>query len=256
MNETNARLACFELWGGNRAEDHAVELPGLAGWVYSAPLDPISGGGDVHYFSVCSQGMVSRIALADVAGHGSHASATANSLRRVLQRHTDNWDQSELMREVNEAFARAAVGSQYATAVVLGFYYEAGELLFTNAGHPPALWYRGREDSWELLQDTTALALVEVEGLPLGLIPGTTYLQTGVRLGAGDVLVLYTDGISEAKDPSGNQLGHTGLLELARTLEPNQPADTTRELLSAIADFRGGAPRCDDETLIVLRHAI
>jgi len=255
MNETNERLACFELWGGNRAEDHAVELPGLEGWVYSAPLDPLRGGGDVHYFSVCSQGMVSRIALADVAGHGSRASAMAENLRRVLQRHTDNWDQSELMREVNEAFVREATGSQYATAAVLGFYFETGELLFTNAGHPPALWYRRRENSWELLQDTTPLA-VDIEGLPLGLIRGTTYSQTGVRLGAGDVLVLYTDGISEANDSSGNELGHNGLLELARSLDPKPPADMSRELISAIAGFRGDAPRRDDETLIVLRHVL
>jgi sigma-B regulation protein RsbU (phosphoserine phosphatase) len=254
MNETNERLACFELWGGNRAADHPVELPGLEGWVYSAPLDPVSGGGDVHYFSVCSKGMVTRIALADVAGHGRRASSTAESLRMVLQRHTNNWDQSELMREVNDAFMREAAGSPYATAAVLGFYFETGELLFTNAGHPPALWHRSREDSWQLLQDTTPLA-VAIEGLPLGLISGTTYSQTGVRLGAGDMLVLYTDGISEAKDSSGNELGHAGLLELARTLKAEPPADATRELISALAQFRGDAPRRDDETLIVLRHA-
>ena len=254
MNGTNARLACFELWGGNRAEDHPVELPGLEGWVSSAPLDAVSGGGDVHYFSVCSKGRVTRIALADVAGHGSHASARAESLRRVLQRHTDNWDQSELMREVNEAFVDEAAEGQYATAVVLGFYSDTGELLFTSAGHPPSLWYRSREDSWELLQDTTPLA-VEIEGLPLGLIPGTTYSQTGVRLAAGDTLVLYTDGISEAKDSSGNELGHAGLLELARGLARKPPADMTHELISAIAEFRGGGPQRDDETLIVLQRA-
>ena len=255
MNETNSRLACFELWGGNRAADHPVELPGLDGWVYAAPLDPVSGGGDVHYFSVCSRGRVTRIALADVAGHGSHASTRAESLRRVLQRHTDNWDQSELMREVNEAFVDEAAEGQFATAVVLGFYSNTGELLFTNAGHPPALWYRSRDDSWELLLDTTPLA-VAIEGLPLGLIPGTTYAQTGVRLEAGDLLVLYTDGISEAKDASGNELGHTGLLELARTLAAKPPVDLSRELLAAIADFHGHGPRRDDETLIVLQHAL
>ncbi len=255
MNETNSRLVCFELWGGNRAADHPVELPGLEGWVYSAPLDPASGGGDVHYFSVCSKGMVSRVALADVAGHGSYASAMADNLRRVLQRHTDNWDQSELMREVNEAFLREAVGSQYATAEVLGFYFETGELLFTNAGHPPSLWYRSQEDSWDLLQDTTPFA-VDIEGLPLGLIAGTRYSQTAVRLGAGDVLVLYTDGISEAKDSSGNELGHTGLLELARDLIGKPPLDMTRELVSAIVAFRGNAARRDDETLIVLRRVV
>jgi phosphoserine phosphatase RsbU/P len=253
MNEARARLSCFELWGGNRSADHPVELPGLAGWVYSAPLDPASGGGDIHYFSVCSKGMVSRIAVADVAGHGSRASSRAESLRHILQRHTDNWDQSALMRELNEAFVREAAEMRYATAAVLGFYLETGELLFSSAGHPPVLWYRAQDKSWELLQDCTRFA-VEIAGLPLGLISGTAYSQTGVRLGAGDMLAIYTDGITEALDSSGSELGQIGLLELARSLEVKSPAELSRALLSGVQAFRGDRSRRDDETLIVLQR--
>jgi sigma-B regulation protein RsbU (phosphoserine phosphatase) len=252
MNEISSRLACFELWGGNRSAGHPVELPGLAGWVYSRPLEPARGGGDVHYFSVCSRGMVSRVALADVAGHGSSASSRAESLYRVLHRHTDHWDQSTLMRELNEAFVRESAKSQYATAAVLGFYFETGELLFSSAGHPPALWYHARSNSWDLLQDSTPFA-VNIEDLPLGLIPGTTYSQMAVRLGADDVLILYTDGITEARDPSGKELGQRGLLELARSLAIGSPAQISRALMSGARVFRGGAPRRDDETLVVLR---
>lgn len=248
-----ARLSCFELWGGNRSADHSVELPGLEGWVYSAPLDPASGGGDVHYFSVCSRGMVSRIALADVAGHGSRASSMAEKLRYILQRHTNNWDQSALMRELNDAFAQEAAEMRYATAAVLGFYLETGELLFSSAGHPPALWYRAQEKCWDLLQDSTQFA-VDIAGLPLGLIPGTTYCQTGVRLGAGDMLLLYTDGITESIDNSRKQLGRSGLLELARSVAAGSPAEMCRALISGIQAYRGGLPRRDDETLVVLRH--
>jgi sigma-B regulation protein RsbU (phosphoserine phosphatase) len=253
MNETSSRLACFELWGGNRRADHTVELPGLAGWVYSRPLEPAARGGDVHYFSVCSKGMVSRVALADVAGHGSGASSMAENLHDVLQRHTDNWDQSALMRELNEAFAREAVESQYATAAVLGFYFETGELLFSSAGHPPVLWYRAREHSWDLLQESTPFA-VDIEGLPLGLIPGTGYSQTAVRLGADDMLILYTDGITEATDSSGNELGHRGLLELARGLAVESPIQVSRALMSGARAFRGQGPQRDDETLVVLQR--
>lgn len=252
MND-NQRLACFELWGGNGNANHAVELPGLEGWVYSTPLDSGLGGGDVHYLSVCSKGRVSRIAVADVAGHGSHASSMAESLRKVLQRHTDNWDQSALMRELNEAFAHESSRSQFATAAVLGFYVETRELLFTSAGHPPALWYRAQEQSWELLQDCTPYA-VDIGGLPLGLIPGTAYSQTGVRLGAGDTLILYTDGITETRDPSGNELGQNGLLGMVRNLTPESASDTCQNLLSALHAFRGDQPRHDDETLLVLQH--
>jgi phosphoserine phosphatase RsbU/P len=253
MNGVSARLACFELWGGNRSEDHAVELPGLTGWVHTAPLDPASPGGDVHYFSVCSKGMISRVAVADVAGHGPQASSLAVELHDALQRHTDHWDQSALMQELNEAFLGSSLNGLYATATVLSFYLETGELLFTNAGHPPAFWYRSREKSWELLEDSTPFA-VEIEGLPLGLIPGTVYSQTGVRLGPGDVLVVYTDGITEARDASGHQLGYVGLLERARRLTSAAPIHVSRDLISLVEAFRAGGSRRDDETLVVLRR--
>jgi phosphoserine phosphatase RsbU/P len=254
-NEINARLACFELWSGNRGADHAVELPGLEGWVHAAPFDPASGGGDVYYFSVCSRGLLSRIAVADVAGHGSRASSMAESLRSVLQRFTDSWDQSALVQELNEAFGRETVESLYATAAVLGFYSETGELLFSSAGHPPPLWYRAREKSWHLLVDSTPFS-VDIEGLPLGLIPGTVYSQTAVRLGAGDILILYTDGITEATSASGSQLGYAGLLERARQLAPEGPAEVSRALMSLVQAFRAGGPRRDDETLVVLQRVL
>jgi phosphoserine phosphatase RsbU/P len=253
MNEISARLACFELWGGNSSAEHSIELPGLTGWVHSAPLNAVSSGGDVHYFSVCSKGMVSRIAVADVAGHGPRASSTAVKLRDALKSHTDHWDQSALMQELNKAFLVASVTTQYATATVLSFYLPSGELLFTSAGHPPALWYRSRERSWELLEDSTPFS-AEIEGLPLGLIPGTSYSQTGVVLGPGDMLVLYTDGITEARNPSGHQLGSAGLLEYARTIAAEAPVDVSQALISLVNAFRAGRPRNDDETLVVLQH--
>lgn len=253
MDDIRERLACFELWGGNGNANHAVELPGLDGWVCSKPFEPGAGGGDVHYLSVCSKGMVSRIAIADVAGHGSHASSMAEKLRRVFQHHTDNWDQTALMRELNEAFARESTVGQFATAAVMGFYLGTGELLFSNAGHPPALWYRTREKSWELLQDCTPFA-VEIGGLPLGLIPGTAYSQTAVRLAAGDTLVLYTDGIMEVRDASGNELGQDGLLNLVRGLTPESPAQISQNMLSVLQTFRSNQPPRDDETLLVLQY--
>src|SRR5271169_2855646 len=158
MGNDNARLACFEQWGGNRKAEFPIELPGLTGWVHSVPLEPDAGGGDVHYMSVCSQGRVSRIALADVAGHGPSASGVAERLRETLRAHTNNWDQSALMRELSDAFREGSTRVQFATAAVLGFYVETSELLFTNAGHPPPLWYRAQDKKWELLQDSTPFA--------------------------------------------------------------------------------------------------
>ena len=192
----------FELWGGNRRVAEPVELPGLIGWIQSTPLEPATEGGDVHYVSVCAGGTISRIALADVAGHGDSVSAVAERLCDALQRHTGNWDQSALMRELNDAFLAGATGLQYATAVVLGFYRQTGELLFSNAGHLPPFWYRAAEQKWDVLEADTPHARV-IEGLPLGVIPGTDYTQTAVKLGLNDLVVLYTDGCTEARDEAG-----------------------------------------------------
>lgn len=254
MAETpNSRLACFEQWGGNTKAEFPVELPGLAGWISSTPLDPQAGGGDVHYLSVCSKGMVSRIALADVSGHGPSANSVAENLREKFRAHTDNWDQSLLMRELSDAFHESQTRGRFATAAVLGFYVETSKLLFTNAGHPPALWYRASERAWDFLQENTRFAQ-DVQDLPLGLIQGTIYSQTAIHLSPNDLLVLYTDGITETRNETGKELGTKGLLELACLTPPEEPVEFGRALLARVQGFRGPAPHRDDETLVVLKR--
>ena len=251
-----ARLACYELWGGNRKAVHPIELPGLLGWIWCIPFGHADTGGDVHYMSVCSKGQVSRIALADVAGHGESASLVAERLRRILQQHTDNWDQSALMRELNEAFNRDATGVQFATAVVLGFYLGTGELLFTNAGHLPLLWHHAESEVWDWLEEGTPLAK-DVAGFPLGLISGTTYAQTAVEFSPGDTLLLYTDGITESRNEFGQELGHEGLLALARglTISPLQgPVAFGHALVARLKGFQGDRPQRDDQTLVLLQR--
>src|SRR5579864_4731944 len=88
------RLACLEIRGGNRSESYSVELPGLSGWVSCRPLTPSDHGGDLHYLTVCGEGAVSRIVLADVAGHGDIVSSVADRLRLGLRKHVNTWDQS------------------------------------------------------------------------------------------------------------------------------------------------------------------
>ena len=82
------RLACLELRGGNRAAVYPAELPGLTAWISCRPLHPATRGGDLYYLSVCSQGSISRITIADVAGHGEDVSMLAERLRDALREHT------------------------------------------------------------------------------------------------------------------------------------------------------------------------
>jgi len=236
-----------------------VEVPGFIGWVHSRPLQPATAGGDVYYLAVCSKGLLSRVVLADVAGHGQAVSATATTLRDLLRKHMNALDQSVLMREMNEAFRSNddAKNVQYATAAVFGYFCKTGELVFTNAGHPEALWYHAAEKTWDWLHDETPYRQAAMEGVPLGLIPGTDYVQSAVRLGQGDLLVLYTDGISESTNETDNELGYDGLLHLAGqlpSLATDSPGAAGQALMTAVSAFRGTSPSLDDQSLVVLQQ--
>ena len=93
----------------------------------------------------------------------------------------------------------------------------------------------------------------EVSDLPLGLIPGTEYHQTAARLTSGDLLILYTDGINEAENEAGDQLGLQCLLSMARSLPVSSATAAGEALMAAVARFRGNAPAKDDATVVALR---
>lgn len=250
--ETHA-LACLEVWGGNTQSVQSLDLPGLRGWVYSRPLEAEAQGGDVYYISVCNGGVVSRIALADVAGHGRVIGGVAANLRKLMHKHVNTWDQSDFMRDLDQNFQGNGEYLQYATGVVLGFYAETGQLLYTNAGHLSPLWYRAAARRWEWLDDSPEDS---PEGLdmPIGLIPGTQYRQVAFRLAPGDLLLLYTDGIAEARDAAGEELGRARLLELVQQLPTTSAAAAGETLITALRAFSEGAPAHDDETLIVIER--
>jgi sigma-B regulation protein RsbU (phosphoserine phosphatase) len=247
------RLACMELRGGNHLAAYSAELPGLTGWVSCHPLRPSPRGGDLYYLSACSHGVVARVAIADVAGHGEAVSSAAVRLHDALRLYVDDWDQSALIRRLNDDFLQGAQTARFATAFLASFYSGSGELLFTNAGHVPPLWYRTATRAWSFLCESTPLRK-EIIDLPLGLIAGTSYSQTAVQLAPGDLLLLYTDGVSEARNKSGMQLGLDRLLSLAVNLPTESAAAAGKGLLAAVARYRGTVPALDDETVVALQR--
>jgi sigma-B regulation protein RsbU (phosphoserine phosphatase) len=246
-------LQCLEIWGGNHRVSHALELPGLSGWLHSEPTEQSLQGGDVHYVSVCSKGVLMRLALADVSGHGQSAGSVAGLVRDLIHKHIDTWDQSELMRELNTSLYSSVTHSQYASAILFAYYQPTSELVFTNAGHPPALWYHASTKAWDWLEAGTPLAH-DIEGLPLGLIDGTDYLQVAVRLKPDDLLILYTDGITEARNPGGEMLRRDGLVAIAKSSFGNEPAEMAERLIAGLQEFRAGRPPDDDHTFCLLRQ--
>jgi sigma-B regulation protein RsbU (phosphoserine phosphatase) len=228
-----------------------MTLPGLEVWMQSVPAGAAHAGGDVHYFSNCPQCLVSRIALADVSGHGDHVVAFADALRHLMVKHLSTLDQQALMRDLNQV-SRLALGSfHYATMLALGWHSLKGHLVITNAGHPPPMWYSAARRRWTWLDIDRGA--VKPAGVPLGLLDNIQYFRQVIKLQPDDLVVLYSDGASEAVDPAGTELGREGLMALADAVATQSVATFGAGLTQSLATFRGGDSATDDQTVIVLR---
>jgi phosphoserine phosphatase RsbU/P len=247
------RLACAETWAGNERTASLLELPGLTVWTHSAPSDSSDVGGDVHYVSLCPACMVSRIALADVSGHGSAVAALGEMLRELMQRYLRDLMQVDLMRDLNQAVRDGLDEVHYATMVAVGWHSRRSLLVVTNAGHPPPLWYRAARQEWSWLDASPTPAGGRRAGVPLGLLPDIDYDRTVVRPRPDDLVVLYSDGASESTDPAGTELGRDGLMNIARDIDVSSADAFGVQLTSALHAFRGGAECPDDQTVIVLK---
>ena len=248
------RLKCAETWAGNHKIASLVELPGLAAWVHSVPAGPGEAGGDVHYVSVCPSCVVSRVALADVSGHGHAVVSVSTKLRELMQDHLTALEQTGLMRDLNQAVQLGLDSTHYATMVAVGFHERRGLLVLTNAGHPPPFWYRAKRDEWAWLERPQPAQGAAVVGTPLGLLPDISYDRKIVKPLADDLIVLYSDGVSEATNQDGEELGRDGLIALARRLDVRSTEAFGTQLVEAVREFRGGTVPQDDETIIVMQR--
>jgi sigma-B regulation protein RsbU (phosphoserine phosphatase) len=248
------RLACAETWASNQWAASLVELPGLTAWVHCVPAEQSHAGGDVHFISVCPSCIVSRIALADVSGHGPTVAAFGEKLRELMHRHLLDLEQSALMRELNEVVRTDLGDSHYATMIAVGFHGRRGLAVMTNAGHPPPLWHRASRAEWRWLESRNPSERARPEGTPLGLIADAAYDRLVIKPLPGDLLVLHTDGVSETRNPAGDELGREGLMNMVRTLDSSSAETLGTQLTSALRTFRGDAEPLDDETIIVLRR--
>jgi sigma-B regulation protein RsbU (phosphoserine phosphatase) len=246
-------MQCMEVWGGSQLTARAVELGGLDTWVYSKPFGQSEFGGDVYYASSCATGRISRLLLADVAGHGHSVAGTAVELRTLMRRFVNRLDQTEFVRLLNQQFAALSKHGAFATAIVTTFFAPSRRLTVCNAGHPRPLLYRSAQNQWDLLGHHEPAAPSGPSNLPLGILAGSEYEQFDVQLEAGDCLLSYTDALIESCDADGEMLGEAGLLRIMRLLG-NVPAEELIEtLLGEIARRYPENLSEDDVTVLVMR---
>jgi phosphoserine phosphatase RsbU/P len=246
-------MQCMEVWGGSQLTARGVELGGLDTWVYSKPHGQSEYGGDVYYASSCATGRISRLLLADVAGHGHSVAATAAELRTLMRRFVNRLDQTEFVRLLNQQFTALSRDAVFATAIVTTFFAPSRRLTVCNAGHPRPLLYRSAQKNWELLGHLGPNASPGPSNLPLGILHQSEYEQFDVELETGDCLLSYTDALIESRDADGEMLGEAGLLKIMQLLRPVDPEELIETLLGEIEKRYPENLSDDDVTVLVMR---
>jgi phosphoserine phosphatase RsbU/P len=221
----------------------APPVQGLELSAFSYPCRSV--GGDYFDYLKMPGGRMG-IIVGDVAGKGLAAALLMSSLQARVQVLIDEpSDVSTLIARLNASVCRTCPGNRFVTFFLCAFDPATSELSYTNAGHNPP--YLVRAASGEIEELT-------VGGPVLGILPSAKYQSASLKLEPGDVLVMFSDGITEAQSPTGEEFGEGRLLEALKPLCTLPAAEISKSLGESVEQFMGTAPAADDITLVVARR--
>jgi sigma-B regulation protein RsbU (phosphoserine phosphatase) len=220
-------------------------MPGLD---YAGGCRPALGvGGDYYDFIQLSKTELG-IAIGDVSGKGIPAALLMATLRAFLRGQTAHHltDLTEVMANLNKLVFESSAANRYATFFYAEFDSQSRVLRYVNAGHNPPMVFRATGDAFDVFR-------LDCGGTVVGLMENCSYVEGSVTLETGDVMVAFTDGISEAMDASDEEWGEERMIDV---VWPNRTASAggiIERLMTAADTFVAGAPQYDDMTLIVVR---
>ena len=240
------RIPCATIWGGIREESIDVCSRSVEASLYSSAAEG-GKGGDIYFLSVCGHDALTRVALADVAGHGKTVSDVSQWLFECLESSMESVEGNRVLADLNALAVERGI-SALTTGAVVGFYSEDSKVYFSYAGHHPMLVLRAEAKRWEP---------AEIEGedganLPLGVLGDVRYDQDAFVGQAGDRLFLYTDGLVEAPNGAGERFGEERLRGLLDAHADASLIQLKQAVLDAALDFSGGSLAHDDTTVIAL----
>lgn len=185
--------------------------------------------------------------IADVSGHGPAAAVEAAMLDAILRTYPNLSDgPAAVLGYANRHFFSRQIRGNFITAFAANYDPQTGLLSYTNAGHnPPVLRRAGQPPLLELL-DASA-------GIPLGVDRDHSWDTVKVQMGTGDLLVLYTDGVTETRNAGGEMFGTGRLQQTIAACEP-EPRLVVATLERALELHRQGTTPTDDQTILVIRN--
>jgi sigma-B regulation protein RsbU (phosphoserine phosphatase) len=228
------------------------EYPPVAGLDYAGACRPALGvGGDYYDFVPLTPTRLG-VAIGDVSGKGMPAALLMATLRAFLRGQTIHHSESqpndltEVMTNLNALVFESSAANRYATFFYGEFDAVSRVLTYVNGGHNPPMLFRQSSHGAEVVR-------LDAGGPVIGLMETCSYRQGSVTLERGDVLVAYTDGVSESMNAADEEWGEERLTQAVRP-HRSLPARALIDHVMKSADaFVAGAPQHDDMTLVVVR---
>jgi sigma-B regulation protein RsbU (phosphoserine phosphatase) len=217
------------------------ELPNfdIAGANYSSEL---VGGDYYDFIRIADQQM--GIVVGDVSGKGIAAALIMASFRAsLIAEIRNNYAIRTIMTKVNRLLWESVEADRFVTALYGVLDITARRFTYVNAGHNPGFLYRAAADRFDSLDATVPL---------LGTLQTVSFKERTVEIAPGDVLVLYTDGVTEAMNGSQEFFGEERLQEVVRRRKAEPAALVVRGIWDAVREFRQG-DQDDDLTIVVLK---
>ena len=252
LKEQPDRMQCMEVWGGNQPADRYLRTTGIDLWIYSQPHGTAASGGDVYYVSSCASGRITRLLLADVSGHGDVVAGCADALRQLMRRNINYINQSALVTGINREFASASADGRFATALIGTYFAPTKTLTISNAGHPTPLIYRAETGEWQNLAASKESDAVQ-RHLPLGIEGDEEYSGMRTKLRQGDLVLWFTDGLTEMETPGRGLLGTDGLLSIMSEFDPRQPDQFIASLVDRVTPSDSVINAGDDISIVLLQ---
>jgi serine phosphatase RsbU (regulator of sigma subunit)/DNA-binding GntR family transcriptional regulator/AraC-like DNA-binding protein len=222
-----------------------LSIPCLSCEAFYRPAHAI--GGDYYDF-LSLQGERWGIAIGDVSGKGIGAAlimaSVQGSLRaQALHAHSDL---STLMSDVNQLVYDSSPTHFFASLFYAEYQPATRVLRYVNAGHNPPIVLRRCHGRCEIFR-------LNAGGMPVGIFSDAQFTMTTFQLQIGDVLIGYTDGITEARNPQGELWGEDAFETLLSSCSFGQPKEIMERILDRVAGFAGGQRQGDDMTLVVMK---
>ncbi|HUX42294.1 MAG TPA: SpoIIE family protein phosphatase [Rectinemataceae bacterium] len=221
------------------------KLPEIPGYNLGVFTSSARGVCSDYYDVINVRGGRSLLVFGDVAGKGVSAGLVMVMVRSILHLivHSTK-DAATLMSWVNRGLSGKIDMDHFSTLSMLFVEAEGGDMEYVNAAHQPLVIYRKASDSLES---------IDIKSIPIGVERSTEYASRRIKLGPGDILLLYSDGVIEAMNEQGRQFGRKNLGNALLRVRELGAREIAEAIKAELEEFAGATRRHDDQTVLVIK---